>query len=60
MDPEERIDTLGDLNEEEMGALKGWEEHFGGKYTIVGELVENGEDVEEDEGEGDVPKVEKR
>lgn len=44
-----RIDTLGDLNDEERGSLKGWEEHFGGKYTLVGELVENGEDVEEDE-----------
>ncbi|KAF8420624.1 cytochrome b5-like heme/steroid binding domain-containing protein [Tirmania nivea] len=50
-DEKGRIDTLEDLNEEEKGSLRGWEEHFGGKYAIVGELVENGEDEgEEEEG----------
>ncbi|RPB21042.1 cytochrome b5 [Terfezia boudieri ATCC MYA-4762] len=43
------IDTLEDLNEEEKVSLRGWEEHFGGKYAVVGELVENGEDGDEEE-----------
>jgi len=54
-DEKGRIDTLRDLNEEEKGSLRGWEEHFGGKYAVVGELVENGEDG--DEEEGTLPKV---
>jgi len=54
-DEKGRIDTLEDLNEEERGSLRGWEELFAGKYTVVGELVENGED--EDEEKEVVPKV---
>ncbi|KAK9249020.1 cytochrome b5-like heme/steroid binding domain-containing protein [Lipomyces tetrasporus] len=35
-----RIDTLEDLNEEEIQALNDWEQHFAGKYLRCGELVE--------------------
>ena len=42
------IDTLEDLDEEERGSLRGWEEHFGGKYVVVGELVENKKDGDEE------------
>jgi membrane-associated progesterone receptor component len=46
------IDTLDDLDGEEKSSLKGWEEHFGNKYAVVGELVENGEEEQDGEGEG--------
>ena len=52
-DPHDRIDQLHDLNEEEKSSLKGWQEHFANKYVIVGELVENGEAGEEEEGDGE-------
>ena len=42
-DTDAKIDGLEDLTEEEWGVLKGWKEHFGNKYLLVGELVENGE-----------------
>lgn len=33
------LDTLSDLGDEEMEALKGWEERFEEKYRVVGRLV---------------------
>lgn len=33
------LDTLSDLGEEEMEALRGWEERFSEKYLVVGKLV---------------------
>lgn len=33
------LDTLTDLNAEELEALRGWEERFGEKYLVVGKLV---------------------
>ncbi|KAH0254147.1 hypothetical protein KCU71_g22456, partial [Aureobasidium melanogenum] len=33
------LDTLSDLGDEEMGALRGWEERFSEKYLVVGKLV---------------------
>ncbi|CAE6499454.1 unnamed protein product [Rhizoctonia solani] len=38
------LDKLEDLTREEVANMQGWVEHFTGKYTIVGELVENGAD----------------
>lgn len=38
------LDTLKDLGDEEMEALRGWEEMFRGKYTEVGRLVAEGSD----------------
>ncbi|KAF8468818.1 cytochrome b5-like heme/steroid binding domain-containing protein [Kalaharituber pfeilii] len=55
-DPNGKIDGLEDLTEEERNALREWEGHFGNKYAVVGELVENGEagenEEEEVQGEG--------
>ncbi|KAI5805534.1 cytochrome b5-like heme/steroid binding domain-containing protein [Peziza echinospora] len=39
------IDGLEDLGEVEREALREWERHFEGKYRVVGELVEEGEEV---------------
>ncbi len=36
------LDTLEDLGEEEMEALRGWEERFTDKYLEVGRLVPAG------------------
>jgi len=33
------LDTLQDLDAEQMDALKGWEERFNEKYLVVGKLV---------------------
>lgn len=33
------LDTLEDLNEEQLEALQGWEERFLEKYLVVGKLV---------------------
>jgi membrane-associated progesterone receptor component len=33
------LDTLEDLDEEQMDAMKGWEERFNEKYLVVGKLV---------------------
>jgi membrane-associated progesterone receptor component len=33
------VDTLADLGEEEMEALRGWEERFTEKYDIIGKFV---------------------
>ncbi|KAE8860526.1 hypothetical protein PTNB73_08136 [Pyrenophora teres f. teres] len=33
------LDTLGDLDAEQMEALRGWEERFEEKYLVVGKLV---------------------
>ncbi|KAI4753438.1 cytochrome b5 [Aureobasidium sp. EXF-3400] len=33
------LDTLSDLGEEEMEAMRGWEERFSEKYLVVGKLV---------------------
>ncbi|KAF2748063.1 cytochrome b5 [Sporormia fimetaria CBS 119925] len=33
------LDTLSDLNQEQMEALQGWEERFLEKYLVVGKLV---------------------
>lgn len=40
------LDRLGDLNEEQKEALKGWEERFEDKYLVVGRLVAVGEEEE--------------
>ncbi|KAK9478178.1 cytochrome b5-like heme/steroid binding domain-containing protein [Lipomyces japonicus] len=34
------LDTLDDLTEEEIQSLSDWEQHFGGKYILCGELVQ--------------------
>ncbi|KAG5519843.1 hypothetical protein PMAC_000118 [Pneumocystis sp. 'macacae'] len=39
--PNEPIDKLLDLTEEERITLDDWERHFQGKYNIVGKLIEN-------------------
>lgn len=36
------LDTLTDLGNDEMEALKGWEERFNDKYMVVGKLVPMG------------------
>ena len=36
------LDNLEDLGDEEMEALKGWDEMFRGKYVEVGKLVAEG------------------
>ncbi|KAB5596073.1 Cytochrome b5-like heme/steroid-binding domain containing protein [Ceratobasidium theobromae] len=41
---DQAIDKLEDLTREEVANMQGWVEHFTGKYTVVGELVENGDD----------------
>ncbi|KAH7139035.1 cytochrome b5-like heme/steroid binding domain-containing protein [Dendryphion nanum] len=33
------LDTLSDLDEEQLEALRGWEERFSEKYLVVGKLV---------------------
>ncbi|KIW08263.1 hypothetical protein, variant [Verruconis gallopava] len=38
-DLEGPLDTLSDLDKEQMDALQGWEERFNEKYLVVGELV---------------------
>jgi len=38
------LDTLSDLGQEEMEALRGWEERFEEKYLVVGKLVAVGEE----------------
>ncbi|KAK9350344.1 cytochrome b5-like heme/steroid binding domain-containing protein [Lipomyces doorenjongii] len=38
---DEPMDTLGDLNADEIQALNDWEQHFAGKYLLCGELVEH-------------------
>ncbi|KAL2137851.1 hypothetical protein VTI28DRAFT_7999 [Corynascus sepedonium] len=38
------LDTLADLGESEMEALRGWEERFEEKYLVVGKLVAAGEE----------------
>ena len=43
------LDKLEGLGKDEMEALEGWEEHFGGKYLIVGRLVPVGEAVKKGE-----------
>jgi membrane-associated progesterone receptor component len=42
------LDTLADLGEEEMEALRGWEERFLEKYLVVGKLVPVGSDEAKD------------
>ncbi|EON64812.1 hypothetical protein W97_04045 [Coniosporium apollinis CBS 100218] len=52
-DLEGPLDTLKDLGEEEMEALRGWEERFSEKYLVVGRLVPVGsEKVAEGAREG--------
>lgn len=38
------LDDLKDLGEDELDALKGWEERFEEKYLVVGKLVACGEE----------------
>ncbi|KAI9893384.1 MAG: hypothetical protein M1814_006681 [Vezdaea aestivalis] len=38
------VDTLADLDGEELEALRGWEEKFEEKYLVVGKLVAVGEE----------------
>ena len=38
-DLEGPLDTLDDLDEEQVGAMRGWEERFEEKYLVVGKLV---------------------
>ncbi|KZT00007.1 cytochrome b5 [Laetiporus sulphureus 93-53] len=35
------LDKLDDLNSEEIENMRGWMEHFSGKYIVCGRLVEN-------------------
>ncbi|KAK2072366.1 hypothetical protein P8C59_006724 [Phyllachora maydis] len=44
------LDDLADLGDEEMEALRGWEDTFLGKYLVVGNLVAV---AQEGEGEGE-------
>lgn len=39
------LDTLADLNADELEALQGWEERFLEKYMVVGKLVAAGEET---------------
>lgn len=43
-DLEGPLDTLNGLGDEEMEALRGWEERFQDKYMVVGRLVAVGDD----------------
>src|SRR5271170_7538648 len=38
------LDTLGDLDGEQLEALQGWEDKFSEKYLVVGKLVAVGEE----------------
>ncbi|KAF2788252.1 cytochrome b5 [Melanomma pulvis-pyrius CBS 109.77] len=38
------LDTLSDLGDEQMEAMRGWEERFTEKYLVVGKLVAVGSD----------------
>ena len=40
-DPSLPIDKLEDLAPDEWESLRDWEQHFAGKYLLVGKLVEN-------------------
>lgn len=42
------LDTLTDLNQEELEAMAGWEERFLEKYLVVGKLVAVGEEEKEE------------
>jgi membrane-associated progesterone receptor component len=39
------LDTLEDLDRDELEALQGWEEKFLEKYLVVGKLVAAGDDI---------------
>jgi membrane-associated progesterone receptor component len=39
------LDTLSDLNADELEALQGWEERFLEKYMVVGKLVATGDET---------------
>lgn len=41
MDSDGAIDTLQDLDEEQLGTMNDWVSHFEGKYIAAGNLVEN-------------------
>ncbi|CCJ30793.1 unnamed protein product [Pneumocystis jirovecii] len=41
MSPDEPIDKLLDLTDEERNTLDDWEKHFQRKYEVVGKLIEN-------------------
>lgn len=49
-DLEGPLDTLNDLGEEELDALKDWEEKFQEKYLVVGKLVPSGSNTAEKAG----------
>jgi membrane-associated progesterone receptor component len=51
-DLEGELDDLSDLGEEEMEALRGWEERFLEKYLVVGRLVSVREAREEEAKKG--------
>lgn len=38
------LDPLDDLNEEQLSALRDWEERFSEKYLVIGKLVPVGSD----------------
>lgn len=44
------LDLLEDLDEEEKRSLKDWAGHFGGKYMLVGKLVNEGSDEAKEAG----------
>jgi membrane-associated progesterone receptor component len=46
-DLEGPLDTLEGLGDEEMEALRGWEERFSEKYLVVGKLVAVGDEGRE-------------
>lgn len=45
------LDTLDDLDADQLEALKGWEETFEGKYMIVGKLVSVEDEKKEEKKE---------
>ena len=45
------LDDLNDLGDEELEALRGWEEMFRGKYVEVGRLVAEGSEEAKREAE---------
>ncbi|XMA15975.1 hypothetical protein WAI453_008766 [Rhynchosporium graminicola] len=55
-DLEGELDDLKGLGEDEMEALRGWEERFEEKYLVVGRLVKVGDESKVVEEEGKVAK----
>ncbi|ESZ96432.1 membrane-associated progesterone receptor component 1 [Sclerotinia borealis F-4128] len=52
-DLEGSLDTLENLDAEELDALRGWEERFEEKYLVVGRLISCGEKEREEKEKGE-------